>query len=489
MSEQANEPFSDAYPSLPVLIADDDTGCAQTLYIALKSIGIPNIVVCHDGAEAAKMLVENEFEFALLDLMMPGLTGEEVLELAIRAHPEVPVLMVTATDELNTAVRCMRAGAFDYLVKPISRERLHASIQRVMELRALRRENLRLKDRVLSNTLSRPAAFAAFDFDATRSKMLSVFRYVETIAASPGPVLITGETGAGKEIMARCIHTLSRRRGELVAVNVAGLDAQSFSDTLFGHRKGAFTGAMENRVGLVERAAGGTLFLDEIGDLGMELQVKLLRLLQEREYYPLGSDVSRRSDARVIVATNRPIAELRTTERFRRDLYFRLCQHHVSIPALRERPEDLPMLADRMLGEIAEQLGSEKVALSGGAMNVLSRYDFPGNVRELHAMLSELASQQPDDGLIAESSLCDWMRKFRGVEIPPGVAVFDAVPQDFGGTLLAPEMPTLKNAQKQLIEEALRRANGNQAAAAKMLGITRQALNRRLSGQRGEEDA
>jgi DNA-binding NtrC family response regulator len=397
------------------------------------------------------------------------------------------VLMVTATDELDTAVRCMRAGAFDYLVKPISRERLHASIERVMEMRALRRENLRLKARVLSSALRRPDAFSVFDFDADRSKMLSVFRYVETIAGSPGPVLITGETGVGKEIMARCIHALSGRRGEMVSVNVAGLDMHTFSDTLFGHRKGAFTGAMENRSGLVERAAGGTLFLDEIGDLGLELQVKLLRLLQEREYFPLGSDVPRRSDARVIVATNRSIDELRTTDRFRRDLYFRLCQHHVRIPALRERLEDLPALAQRMLGEIAEQLGRAKVALSRGAMNLLCQYDFPGNVRELHAMLSELAAQEPESGMIAETSLADWMRKFRGVEMAVGGGSVNVARLAGGdGALFTGEIPTLKNVQKQLIEEALRRSNGNQAAAAKMLGITRQALNRRLVGQRDD---
>ena len=242
----------------------------------------------------------------LLDLSMPELSGRALLDRVTADHPDVPVIVLTATNDLDTAVACMQAGAKDYLVKPVEASRLISALKRVIEMRALEAELLSLKARVLEETPHERSAFT--DIVTHDRSMFAIFRYLEAIAPSPQPVLITGETGTGKELVARALHRLSGRSGDLVTVNTAGLDDTLFTDTLFGHTRGAFTGADRPREGLVSVAGDGTLFLDEIGDLAMASQVKLLRLLQDGGYYPLGADRPRQCRARIIVATNRDVA-------------------------------------------------------------------------------------------------------------------------------------------------------------------------------------
>lgn len=277
-----------AASQLPVLLVDDEPQLLRSASVILRSSGIHHVVTLDDSRTVLPWLAEHDAGAVVLDLTMPHISGYGLLEHITADYPDVPILLMTATNDLDTAVQCMQQGAIDYLVKPVEKSRFVSAITRALELRALQEEVLSLKTSLLTNQVRHQDAFAAL---ITQSPaMRAIFRYVEAVAVSPQPVLITGETGTGKELLARAVHTVSAGRGELVAINVAGLDDAMFSDTLFGHAKGAFTGATQAREGLITQAADGTLFLDEIGDLAPASQVKLLRLLQEGTYFPLGMD-------------------------------------------------------------------------------------------------------------------------------------------------------------------------------------------------------
>jgi DNA-binding NtrC family response regulator len=414
----------------------------------------------------------------LLDLRMPHITGEELLPKVISDFPEVPVIIVTGANDVETAVKCMKQGAFDYIVKPAEKSRLVASTRRAVEIRELQRENQLLKTHVLSNKLNTPEAFS--EIITISRGMQSIFQYVEAIAVSPRPVLITGETGVGKELIARSVHRLSNRKGTFVPVNVAGLDDNVFADTLFGHKKGAFTDAREARSGLVEQAAGGTLFLDEIGDLNTTSQVKLLRLLQEGEYFPLGSDLARRSDARIVVATNQDLDALQSSAKFRKDLYYRLCDHHIQIPPLRDRREDLPVLAEHFLEKASKTLKRKKPTPPEELVTLLSTYHFPGNIRELESMIFNAVSSHKSGKLSLEIFKAHISKK-------PSATEKDMQKLPSSESLMitfSEELPTLKQAEQLVIDEAMKRSNGNQSIAALSLGISRQALNKRLQKTR-----
>jgi transcriptional regulator with PAS, ATPase and Fis domain len=284
-------------------------------------------------------------------------------------------------------------------------------------------------------------------------------------------------------LFANAVHTLSGRAGEFVAVNVAGLDDTVFSDTLFGHKKGAYTGADQTREGMIAKAAGGTLFLDEIGDLNTASQVKLLRLLQEGEYYPLGSDVIRRSDARIVVATHQELSATMTDGRFRKDLYFRLCAHQITIPPLRERKEDIPLLFDHFVDEAVQSLAMTRPAAPPELFDCLAAYPFPGNVREFRAMIHDAVAQEKN-GI----PMLDSLRKKTGYTSSPQKTTSGEDQVKSLLDLRQDRIPTLKEAEELLITEALRRSNGNQGPAAALLGITRQALNQRLAKKKADAD-
>ncbi|HET6460764.1 MAG TPA: sigma-54 dependent transcriptional regulator [Syntrophales bacterium] len=468
-----------AYPYLPVLMVDDELQALNSFEMALRSAGLNNFIRCQDSRDAMPILSRQDAEVVLLDLMMPHLSGEEILAVLRSEHPGVPIIVVTGANDVDTAVECMKAGAFDYIVKPIEKSRLTASVKRAIEIRELQRENMRLKSRVFSDELEQPLAFA--EIVTCSEAMRSIFQYIEAIAGSTQPVTITGETGVGKELVAKALHKLRKREGNFVPVNVAGLDDNVFSDTLFGHRRGAFTGADQVRSGLVEQAAGGTLFLDEIGDLSFQSQVKLLRLLQEGEYFPLGSDVAKRSDARVVVATNQDLVKLQESGKFRKDLYYRLCVHHIHIPPLRDRREDMPVLIDHCLDKASENLGKKKPVSPKELVSLLRTYSFPGNVRELQAVITNAVSAHKSGMLsldVFKSYIQEQRSSHEGTQRE----------QDGGAqtAIVFPEqLPTIRQMEEQLVAEAMKRANDNQAAAALSLGITRQALNRRLKITRG----
>jgi len=462
------------FSTLPVLLVDDEVEALESYELLLNAGGIENVVLCNDSRELLPLLRQQEVGTLLLDLFMPHVSGESLLTEVRREYPEVPVIILTGANRVETAVRCMRDGAFDYLVKPVEEARLLVAVRRALELRELRQENTRLSHRMLSETLEHPAAFHAIVTDSPR--MRSIFRYIEAVAPSNMPILISGETGVGKELVARAVHDVSGRSGAFVPLNIAGLDDSIFSDTLFGHERGAFTGADHARRGMIEQAAGGTLFLDEIGDLSQSSQVKLLRVLQEREYLSIGSDVPKLTDARVVAATNRTVEELRSNQQFRKDLFFRLHTHHVQVPPLRERPEDIPPLVTHVLTKAAASLGKKVPTAPPEIITLLRAYAFPGNIRELEAMLMDAVSNHRG-GMLSLAGLRAHVGISHSTASAPSAETGPAGSVSFQN---AQPLPTLKLGAQMLIDEALRRAEGNQTVAARLLGISQSALSRRL---------
>ena len=462
------------YPVLPVMLVDDEVQALDSFEIALRSAGMNHFIRCQDSRDVMRMLSGGEIEVMLLDLRMPYVPGEELLPLINSDFPEVPVIIITGANDVETAVKCMKHGAFDYMVKPVEKSRLVGGVKRAVELRELQRENRMLKAHVLSDKLENPEAFS--EIVTNSASMRPIFQYIEAISSSVRPVLITGETGVGKELVAKAVHTLSSRKGPFVPVNVAGLDDNVFADTIFGHKKGAFTGAEQARSGLIEKASGGTLFLDEIGDLSTTSQVKLLRLLQDGDFYPLGSDVAKGSNARIVVATNQDLDALRSSGKFRKDLYYRLCDHHIHIPTLAERLEDLPILVEHFLEKASTALCKKKPTPPDELPILLSTYHFPGNIRELESMVFNAVSSHKSGKLSMETFKSHMFQKH-----PTSETESKQLLQEKSVLISFHEqLPTLKQAEQLLIDEAMKRANGNQSIASLSLGITRQALNRRL---------
>jgi DNA-binding NtrC family response regulator len=387
---------------------------------------------------------------------MPHLSGEELLARLAAEHPGVAVVVLSGMNQIDVAVRCVKQGAADYFVKTAEQDRLVAGVLRAIRMVELERENRDMAARVLSATVRHPEAFSAI---VTRDRaMLALFSYVEAVARSAQPLLVTGESGAGKELFARAAHALSGRRGPLVAVNAAGLDDAVFADTLFGHVRGAYTGAEGARPGMVEAAGDGTLFLDEIGDLGTASQVKLLRLL------------------RVVVATHHDLAARQAAGTFRRDLYFRLATHQLRVPPLRERRGDLSLLLEHFLAEAAASLGKKKPTAPRELATLLATYAFPGNVRELRAMVYDAVSRH-EGRVLSTRPFAEAIERGGGA-----VAAAGAPPANpFAGV---DPLPTIHGAVELLVDEALARAAGNQTIAARLLGITQSALSKRLKAAR-----
>ena len=464
--------------ALSVLVVDDDEVVARSFQAILQSAGIACVHTCCDPRQAMGRIDREPPGAVLLDLNMPHLSGQALLGHIVREHPHVPTLIVTGADDVETAVTCMRQGAFDYLVKPVQAERLRTSVARALEMRELRMDYQTLKDRLLSDGLERPEAFQAI---VTRnSRMRSLFRYIETIAPTARPVLITGESGVGKELVARAIHDLSNRPGLFVAVNAAGLEDFQFSDTLFGHLRGAFTGAGALRAGLIERAAGGTLFLDEIGDLRPDSQVKLLRLLQEGEYLPLGQDLPRQSNARILTATNQDPEALRAGGAFRMDLLYRLQTHHVALPPLRERRDDIPLLLEHFLDASARALGKPRPTPPRELVHLLGAYDFPGNVRELEAMVFDAVSHHQSRILSMERFHCAMDRNGPAPPRPTADGNDPTPRNDDNPFSRCNALPTMQEVPALLLREALRRAGGVHGVAARLLGLSRSGLSKAL---------
>jgi len=461
------------YPTHPILVVDDEEGILFSIDTTLQLAGINNVFTCSDSRQVMSIVQRRAPSVVLLDLNMPHVDGEAILDRIAVRYPEIPVIIITGRIDAETAVDCMKTGAFDYIVKPVDESRLLATVRKSLQFGELHQENLALNDKLREGTLKHPEAFA--EMITSSPKMMLLFNYVESVAATSHPVLVSGETGTGKELMARAIHRLSGNPGEFVATNVAGLDDNVFSDTLFGHVRGAFTGAEAERSGLIERAADGTLFLDEIGDLSSGSQIKLLRLLQEREYMPLGQDATRKSSARIIASTHVDLWELQQKELFRQDLHYRLRTHRIVIPPLRERKEDVAALVEHFVHSASASLDKPEPRIPQELMVVLENYTFPGNIRELQAMVFDAVALSEGGSLplrvfrehIAQARQAECRHHTRDSA--------EGIPLNFTDPL-----PTIKQATRMLVEEAMFRSGNNQTAAASMLGISQQALSKRL---------
>jgi DNA-binding NtrC family response regulator len=464
---------SSLYPYFGVLLVDDEPAWLRSLSLTLeRSAGITNIITCQDSRKVLELLESNEIGLVLLDLTMPHLAGDELLAKIAERHPEIAVIIISGMNQVESAVNCIKLGAFDYFVKTVEEDRLVSGVLRAIRMLELERQNREMSSRMLSGELKCPAAFTGIV--TTDRAMHAIFSYIEAVALSSEPLLIMGESGVGKELIAKAAHSLSGCRGQLVAVNVAGLDDNVFADTLFGHMRGAFTGADQPRRGMIEEAADGTLFLDEIGDLSIASQVKLLRLLQEGEYFPLGSDRPKRLKARVVVATHQDLSVKQAAGTFRRDLYYRLCTHMVNVPPLRERKGDLPPLLDHFLEDAARALGKKKPTPPRELLQLLATYSFPGNIRELKALVYNAVSVHRDRVLSMDTFL-------KTIGRPETKQQQDAVKGPEQNLYAGLErLPTFGEAAELLVEEAMSRANGNQTIAARLLGISQPALSKRL---------
>lgn len=458
----------------PIVVIDDEIPILLAVDTILQMANIKRVVTCSDSRQAIDILNQHGACVVLLDLNMPHLDGEALMPEIMKRFPDVPIIIITGTIDVETAVRAMKSGAFDYIVKPVDESRLVTAVHQALRFNELQKENQTLRKHLNDGGgLQHPEAFK--DMVTQSSKMRTLFQYIESIASTDESVLIRGETGVGKELAARAIHALSTRKGEFVAINVAGLDDNIFSDTLFGHVKGAFTGADTDRKGLIEKANGGTLFLDEIGDLNHGAQVKLLRLLQEHEYMPLGKDSSRISDARIIASTHADLWAMQENKQFRTDLHYRLRTHRVWIPPLRERSEDLLLLCEHFLKQAANALEKPQPEISTELISLLATYPFPGNIRELKAMVFD-AMAQHKSGPLPISVFRDYMSR---AQAKGGLKSLDTWIDPSSLNTLA-GLPTIKEATRQLVKAAMQRCGNNQSKAAHVLGISQQALSKRL---------
>jgi two-component system, NtrC family, response regulator HydG len=446
-----------------LLVADDDPGLRESLERTLTREGY-KVVLASDGRAALERVQAGGVDLIVTDLRMPGLTGLELLRAAKAIMPDVDVILLTAFGTVEEAVKAMKDGAYDFLTKPFRREQLIKLVDKALERRDLIEQNRALKKQLEDIRAKGQMIGASPSF----RRMLTL---VEQIADSSATILIQGESGTGKELVARTIHERSgRRAGPFVAVNCAALPETLLESELFGYEKGAFTGAAGRKEGRFELANGGTLFLDEVADLSLVTQPKILRVLQEGEFERLGATRSIQVDVRILAATNQDLADMVKDKRFREDLYYRLNVITVRVPPLRERHEDIRVLAQHYLRVYAAKNGRKLEGFSNEALERLESYAWPGNVRELENLIERMVLLARKDRIDAE----DLPEEVAGVKRPPRDAILELV-----GTPLA-------DIEQRLLDETLRITGGNKTQAAKLLGIDVRTVARKL--ERREDD-
>jgi len=448
-----------------ILVVDDEQGILETLRILLKNEGF-DVVAAQGGRAGLEQLRAAAPDIVLTDVRMPGVTGLQILAAAREQDPATPVILMTAHTELQTAIQAVNQGAFYYITKPFSNDDMVAICRRAAEQRRLRAENKQLKQEMRRRDRSghvKPLG---------KSRLfLDVLRLAEQVAPTESTVLIQGESGTGKEVIARYLHELSARtEGPFLSLNCGALPESLLESELFGHVKGSFTGAVRDKQGLVAAARGGTFFLDEIGEMSAATQVKLLRVLQEREAIPVGGTEAIPVDVRVVAATNRDLEDDIKRGRFRTDLYYRLNVIAIHLPPLRDRPEDIPVFADAFLRRVAKEHGDEPKRLSAEALDAIQVYDWPGNVRELENALERAVVLTKADTI-------------------PLSAIPDKVTQRRAEPLVAERPranPTLDVVERAYITWVLQSEGGNKTRAADVLGIDPSTLYRKLSRYEGD---
>jgi DNA-binding NtrC family response regulator len=446
----------------PILIVDDDEGLLMSIKAMLVSMGMPEPALISEARRVMPLLRECSFQLVLVDIIMPQINGMDLMKQIKEEFPFIECIIITAVDDLSSAVQAMRYGAYDYLVKPLEKRKLIISIRNALEKHDIRRAITLLQRAPGFSDIKNPEAFR--EMVAEDELMASVFCQAETFASSDYNLLITGETGTGKEMLARIVHRLSNRSdGAFIALNMGAFAKTLVEDDLFGHAKGAFTGAIDEKKGFFEEAQGGTIFFDEITEMDHEVQGKLLRVIQERELYRLGSTDVRRLDLRIISTTNRDIYNEVETGRFRKDLYYRLNVCHIDIPPLRKRRKDILPLARHFMDIHSRKNQKEIHSISQDLAECLMDYSFPGNVREIENIIAACVLNESTSTLTMASA-GDLLTGFkRAGNLPEGI------------------LP-IKEQEKQLIYRALKATKGNRTRAAEILGIGLRTLQRKLKG-------
>ncbi|MDZ7289672.1 MAG: sigma-54 dependent transcriptional regulator [candidate division KSB1 bacterium] len=438
-----------------ILIVDDEESFRAHLMRLFVRRGYA-VTDAATGAEALALAERQQFDILLLDIFLPGLDGIEVLRAIKERAPDTQVIMMTGNATVSNAIASMKLGAYDYLTKPFDIEELFILVERACELSALRRET-----KALHLELDRQQKFE--EFIANDSKMLAALAVVDKVAPTDSTVLITGETGTGKELIAKAIHRKGPRRHKpFIVVNCSTIQETLLESEMFGYEKGAFTGAVKNKSGLIEVANTGTLFLDEVGDLQPSLQIKFLRFLEDGEFRPVGSTQSRRADVRVIAATNRDLKKLMSEGKFREDLFYRLNVINIHLPPLRERRDDIEALAKYFLKKMCATMGKCVSHIEREALDLLKQYDWPGNVRELENVIERAVILASGDTITAADFPTDLIHR----------------PTTFSPSSLNDK--SLAAIERNHILKILAQTSGNKAQAARILGITKKTLYAKL---------
>ncbi|MCK9243834.1 MAG: sigma-54 dependent transcriptional regulator [Candidatus Marinimicrobia bacterium] len=440
--------------NLNIAIIDDDKSQRELLSGFFKKLGC-TVFVCDSGENCLSVIEKQYLDVVLTDFRMPGMNGLEILRRVRALNPEIQVIIMTAYGSIEDAVTAMHQGAWDYLAKPIDLDELEIKLQKIVEHNALLRENELLKTRIAATELKTEIIYKS-------SAMAEVLNLVARISDSQAAVLIQGESGTGKELIARAIHQASPRHAKpFVAINCAAIPETLFESELFGHEKGAYTGATERTRGRLEVAEGGTLFLDEVADIPLSFQVKLLRVLQEKEYQRLGAAQTLRTDVRIVSATNKNIQQLVDETKFRSDLFFRLNVIPIQIPPLRERREDIIPLVEHFIAKHARLNNRPIAGVSAEGMNLLMRYDYPGNVRELENIIERAVI------LARQTTLT--MADLPLQPAPPATVSLSHSLND-----------QIENLERELLKKALIQTGNVQTRAAELLGISERVLRYKI---------
>ncbi len=443
-----------------ILIADDEEIVVRSCLRILSEEKF-KIETVSNGLEAIEKIAENEYDMLILDIMMPKMTGMEVLQRVKETHPDIDVIMITGLNQIETAVEAMKLGAFDYLPKPFDPEELELVVNRAFERRQLLQENVNLKKEV-------SARYSFENIIGSSPPMQNVYRLIARCAPTNSTAMLRGESGTGKELIARAIHFNSLRKDKpFITVDCASLSENLLESELFGHVKGSFTGAVTNKKGLLEEAHGGTLFLDEIGNISMPTQAKLLRFIQEKEFKAVGDTQTRSVNLRLITATNKDLESMVAEGTFRDDLYYRINIFPIEIPPLRERRDDIPALAFHFLNQFSKEMDRKVTEFSAGAMNLLMNHDWPGNVRELENVVHRATILASDD-IIRQAHLVDIfeMQPLQGVGVP-------RTSEELKSIKKIARQKSVESIEKLFILGALKRNKWSVTASAEETGMQR----------------
>lgn len=448
-----------------ILVVEDELSMREFFDIMLKREGY-DVALASGGEEAVKFIdnANSGYDLCICDMKMPRVGGLDVLKRSREKYPDVPVIMITAYSSTESAIEAMKIGAYDYITKPFNVDEIRLVINKAIERGRLMRENIELKEQLEERDKFK-------DIVAVSKRMQEVFDLISAAAPTKANVLVTGESGTGKELVARAIHSDGPRKdGPFVTINCSAIPPALMESELFGHKKGSFTGAHADRRGRFEVAQGGTIFLDEIGEIDKNLQVKLLRIIQEKSFTPVGANKEIEVDVRIISATNKDLEAEIKSENFREDLFYRLNVIHIIIPPLRERPEDIPRLVSHFLEKYSNELGKSIGKVSAGAMALLESYAYPGNVRELENIIERAVALEATEVLSPQSL--------------PGKLTEEPVDEDrIEGKLPDQGLDLegyLEKIESELIKNASARSGGSKTRAAKLLGLTPRSLRYRM---------